>query len=158
MHGEIGNNARIAALASRSRDVAVLRLSELGRAQIAARVREAYPREACGLLLGEQRGASLEVVAVRAARNLSARADGFELDPSDQLAAEREAERLGTAVCGVWHSHPDRAAVLSPRDRAAAWDRWANLVVAVDARGVLEMRAWRVLDARTSTELAVSIE
>ena len=128
--------------------IARMCMPEIDRARIESRARDAYPREACGLLLGENLGESVRVVAVLPARNLCASEDGFELDPAGHLAAEREAERLGATIVGIWHSHPDRPATLSVRDLARAWCAWVYVVASVDARGRTELRAWRVRDGR----------
>ena len=44
-------------VANESNAIARMCMADTGRAQIASRARDAYPREACGLLLGERRGA-----------------------------------------------------------------------------------------------------
>ncbi|HEX6885592.1 MAG TPA: M67 family metallopeptidase [Planctomycetota bacterium] len=124
------------------------------RRVLAAWASRRYPREACGLLLGHPGGACTTVVEVLEARNLAAE-DGherFELDPADHMAAEQRAETLGLAVVGAWHSHPDQPAHPSERDRAAALPGWCMVIVATDAAGGGELRAWRV-DGSTRCEL-----
>jgi len=105
-----------------------------------------YPFEACGLLLGCHVERRTEVVEVREARNLDVtRArDRYELDPADHLAAEDAARARGLDVVGVWHSHPDHAARPSTTDRVHARSGWSYAIVAVDARGAYELRAWRL--------------
>ncbi|MCY3004032.1 MAG: M67 family metallopeptidase [Planctomycetota bacterium] len=78
----------------------------------------AAPREACGFVLGTGRAEQAEVVLATLARNLSDSAARFEAHPEDQLAAEREAERLGLHVLGSWHSHVHSAARPSAADLA----------------------------------------
>lgn len=125
-----------------------LALPERFRREIIALARRAHPREACGLLLGSRSrdGRRAVVAELHAARNLAdARAalDSFELDPADHLAAELRAARLGLAVVGVWHSHPDRPAVPSEADRAAAFAGWSWLIAAVAGEGRAELRSFR---------------
>ena len=124
--------------------------------QIEGWSRDAYPREACGLLLGRVCGEVAEIAAVRRAHNLSSRHDRFEVDPGDYLAAEYESHELGLDVVGVWHSHPDRAAVLSAHDRASASPAWCYLIASTQAGGVSSLRCWRVTEALASVELNVS--
>ncbi|MEM8709359.1 MAG: M67 family metallopeptidase [Planctomycetota bacterium] len=66
------------------------------------------------------------------------------LDPVALLAAEESASSRGLEVIGVWHSHPDRAAVPSEEDRAAAWPKWSYLIASVNASGVRDLRSWRL--------------
>jgi proteasome lid subunit RPN8/RPN11 len=134
------------------RDVLVLpddvreRLRELALAE--------YPREACGLLLGRVEGVRRVVDLVHPARNLNVERahDRYELDPRDQLAAERAARDGGREVLGVWHTHPDHPATPSETDRAAAWSGWSYLILSVVRGELAELRSWR-LDESTRTFL-----
>jgi proteasome lid subunit RPN8/RPN11 len=124
----------------------VLSLRETERRQLAAWAEEAYPHEACGLMLGRHDAGGVEVLEVRRARNLNvARArDRFELDPVDYLAAEQAAAAQGVALVGVWHTHPDHPARPSATDRALAWEGWSYLIAAVSAGKVTDLRSWRL--------------
>ena len=107
--------------------------------------RAEYPNEACGLLLGRSRTDTGRVV-VRVVRcaNLNRERDRYQLDPVDHLAAEKAAHREGLEVIGVWHTHPDHPAQPSETDRAAAWEGWSYVIVAVIARGVNDVRSFRL--------------
>jgi proteasome lid subunit RPN8/RPN11 len=104
--------------------------------------REASPREACGLLLGELDGDLARVREHVRSVNLEARRGRFLVDPAAQLAAERRAEATGLRVLGAWHSHPGGAPEPSPADLAGA--AYPLLVVlACGAHGALaESGAW----------------
>jgi len=124
----------------------VLSLREAERRKLAAWAMEAYPYEACGLMLGRQAAGEVEVLEVRRARNLNvARArDRYELDPADYLSAEQAAAVQGVELVGVWHTHPDHPARPSPTDRALAWEGWSYVIAAVTSGGVTELRSWRL--------------
>ena len=109
-------------------------------------VRQGYPRETCGLLLGVRRGDEHVVTQVRRARNLNVERaeDRYELDPDDFLAADREARAAGLDIVGIWHSHPDHPARPSATDRDGAWPGWSYLIVSVGREGVGEIRSWRL--------------
>lgn len=94
--------------------------------------RAAYPREACGLLLGRRRGTLARVARATVARNLAGKPDRFEVHPEDHLAAELAARAAGLELVGVWHSHPDRAPRPSRRDAAAALAGWSYAIVSVE--------------------------
>jgi len=125
-----------------------VRLSRPLRAEIERSACRAYPAEGCGLLLGRQDGALIEIEFARTARNLNtARArDRYELDPADHLAAEAEARTRGMEIVGVWHSHPDHPARPSETDRAQAWENWSYVIVSVGREGAGELRSWRLVD------------
>lgn len=113
----------------------VLLLPRALREKIEAWARDAAPREAGGLLVGERDHvtATTEVEEVHRVANLAPaeRGDRFELDPGRVVEIEREARAAGRELVGVWHSHPESAAVLSARDRAAAWRGLSQLVVSL---------------------------
>ena len=92
-----------------------------------AAVRSAYPREACGFLLG--RGTVvLEVVPTA---NVAADpCREFVIAPEALLATHRAASARGLEVLGVFHSHPDGDARLSARDEQLAQHGWVHAVVA----------------------------
>lgn len=82
--------------------------------------REAFPREACGLLLGELDGDLARVRELVPAANLEPRPGRFLVDPAAQLVAERRAEEARLRVLGAWHSHPGGALEPSSADLAGA--------------------------------------
>lgn len=123
-------------------------LPDAARAHVAESARRAYPREACGFLIGRADARRVEVVEVRDARNLDGDPARFRADPADHLAAEERAAAAGLAVVGTWHSHPDRPAHPSDADRVAAATGATLLLVAI-ARGVAgDVRAWRLAGGR----------
>lgn len=89
-----------------------------------------YPEEACGFLVGDPDGTIVGVIPVTnaAARMKAERpeefsrgtADGYVMDPREQLAAERRIENEGRTIAGVYHSHPDVGAYFSEEDRRRA--------------------------------------
>jgi len=89
-------------------------------AAIAGAATRAAPRECCGLLEGSRQGGVFVIQALHPARNLSAEADRFEIDPADHIAAVKKARSAGAAIIGCYHSHPDGAARPSVRDLAGA--------------------------------------
>lgn len=124
----------------------MLHLSSRLRRELEDQARAGYPNEACGLLLGCAANGTCAVSAWRPARNLNTdrASDRYELDPADYLAAEGEASRLGVAVVGVWHTHPDHPALPSATDREWAWPGWSYLILSVGREGVAELRSWRL--------------
>lgn len=85
----------------------------------------AYPREACGLLVGFDRAnGDTEVSEVVPSANVAepSRNDRFEIDPAVRFQVQRRLEGGPTAIIGHYHSHPDQAAQPSPTDLAMVWE------------------------------------
>jgi len=88
------------------------------RAQI---LREAQAtRECCGLLEGVREGDHFHVLALHAAQNLARDDDRFEMNPRDQIAAQKAARINGHAIVGCYHSHPNGRAEPSAADQEGA--------------------------------------
>ena len=78
---------------------------------------DAFPDEACGILLG--RGNRIERVSP--ARNVHPTPrTHFEIDPQALVDAHRTARQGGPQVLGYYHSHPTGQAEPSATDRAMA--------------------------------------
>jgi proteasome lid subunit RPN8/RPN11 len=134
------------------RTTVLIRLDPIQRARLARFAIRAYPREACGVLVGRRRGDSIDVDDVLPAGNLAARADRFELDPGDLVAADRDARARGLDLVGVWHSHPDAEARPSPADVDGAFGGWAHVIASIAGGALAELRAFRIQDGRVDEE------
>ena len=97
----------------------------------------AYPDEGCGVLIGSFRNERAEVVDVTRGRNLSIERsrDRYLLDPSDIVAADRDARAHGLDIVGYWHSHPDHPAHPSQFDTDHAWVDYVYVICATTAEG-----------------------
>ncbi len=89
----------------------------------------AYPEEACGFLLSD----ALGIVEALPMANVAERmrherpeeftrgaADGYVMDPGEQLRAESDARNRGREIVGTYHSHVDVGAYFSHEDAARA--------------------------------------
>lgn len=87
-----------------------------------------YPEEACGLIFGS--GSDLEVRPMRNIQNDLHRADptahprdartAYAFDPGELARALSEYEKRGRPLRAIYHSHPDRDARFSLKDREEA--------------------------------------
>ncbi|AWW73880.1 peptidase [Erythrobacter sp. KY5] len=77
----------------------------------------AYPREACGIMLGE----GSRITAFRETANVhSSPETHFEIEAQALIDAHREARTGGPEVLGYFHSHPQGPPEPSPTDIAMA--------------------------------------
>lgn len=116
-------------------------------------VREAYPCEACGLLLGNGDGSPVE--ELRQMRNQAGEglcSRSFLIDPFQMYRMERKLEEDGKVLLGFYHSHPDCAAVLSEADEQYMIPGLLYLICSVSAERTEEIRAYRKQSADSRTE------
>lgn len=128
---------------------------------IHAHAESTYPEECCGLLLGTSDLNGKTVVAVQATVNAWTMADNiagdragdgkltaanftktrrYAIAPADLLATMRA--HPDRDIVGIYHSHPDRAAVPSECDRQLAWPQYSYLIAAVHQGRVVDALSW----------------
>ena len=131
-----------------------LRLCAALAHQIHAHVRQAYPEEGCGVLLGRDDAGTRAVERVLPCPNRGAAARGhrYQIAPEDVLAADREARAAGLDVVGFFHSHPDHPAAPSAFDLEHAWPYYSYLIVSLEAGRVVDAKAWRLAADRSRFE------
>jgi len=96
----------------------------------------AYPRECCGVLVGDSPTAGQRIVRrVIGCANHSAKAleRHYRLNPRDLVRIQRAARAAGMAIVGFYHSHPDRPARWSRTDLAEAhWTGCSYVITSLD--------------------------
>lgn len=120
----------------------MIRIAAQAMAVLRAHCAEAYPEEACGLLVGLPDAVFRAEPAANVAEDRRRR---FEVDPRLRLRLHRELRDGPHAVVGVYHSHPHGPPEPSATDLAKAFEPdllW--LIVAADGAA----RAWRIADGR----------
>jgi len=111
----------------------------------------AYPEEGAGFLLGTN-GDLRQVTSIfplENSRKAEARRNRYLITPIDYLAAEKEAERAGLTLLGVFHSHPDHPDQPSEYDREWAQPWFSYLITSVYAGKAVESRSWRLEEDRS---------
>lgn len=134
----------------------MLRLAGSALRQMIAHCLDGLPDEACGLVAGST-GDDVASVCYPA-RNAAASARVYEVDPRDLLAADRDAERQGLEIMGVFHSHTHTGAYPSPTDIAQAPDPgWHYLLVSLQ-HSPPAMRSYRIVDGKVEEEPVVVVK
>jgi len=116
--------------------------------QIHEHLEACYPNEGCGVMLGQD-GTVAEVIGADNQRDDSAR-NRYLIDPLVYLKIEREADKRGLQVLGIYHSHPDVAARPSQFDLYHAWPDFSYLIISVVKGKAVESNSWRLRDDRSA--------
>ncbi len=69
--------------------------------QVIAHCQQEYPKEACGILAGQQG----TVTQVYPMTNLEASPIGYSMDPREQLRVEKQMRQARQQMVGIYHSH-----------------------------------------------------
>ena len=114
--------------------------------------RKEYPNEACGYLAGLEG----RVTTAFPIRNDAASPTWYEMNPADQLKAQREIRQGGLEHLAVYHSHVATEAYPSPRDierATAVQDFFDGAYVLVTLKdSVPKARAFRIRDGHVTEE------
>ena len=109
------------------------------------------PAEGCALVLGNRRGQDLQVQAIWPCCNrwepAVERTRHFQLDPREQLLAQRWGRERALQVLGAAHSHPSSAAVPSRSDRELCLGPTLMLIRSGLAAEATPLRAWWLPEA-----------
>lgn len=118
----------------------------------------AYPQECCGLLLGQETSAERIIfTAVTCQNTAAAKRVAFRISSKEYIRVESYASENKLQVLGVFHSHPDSAAVPSFTDTAGALPNFSYLIVSVKKQSIAEMRSWRLSNERLFWEEEIRI-
>jgi proteasome lid subunit RPN8/RPN11 len=121
--------------------------------QIEGNAKVRAPVEACGILVGRQRGNDFEVLDVVEASNVMNSPMRFEIDPEEIYQVIKDAEARGLEVIGFYHSHLCYGAAPSAvdKERMKFLSNLVCLICDISAKNV-EFRAF-VLRAGKLTEM-----
>jgi proteasome lid subunit RPN8/RPN11 len=112
------------------------------RETMLAHARSSLPNEACGLLAVDGDGCVRRAYCLA---NVDASPVSFTVDPDEHFASLTDAEEMGWALGGSFHSHPRTGAVPSRTDVARALEpEWVYVIVGRVERKEPEVRAWRI--------------
>lgn len=114
--------------------------------------------EACGLIAEDPASGARVVYPVpNVAQD---RAHAFEMDPKRLVAVHRTMRERGQSLWAVYHSHPQGDATPSAADlRETGHPEAVQIIVSLDIRGVLQLRAWRFsADGPREQRLTISDE
>lgn len=107
---------------------------------------QAYPEEACGILLGRREGSNEIVERLIACTNADPEPTRrYSIPPQELIAAQREARDEQLEILGFYHSHPDHPAEASDTDlNEAYWTGCIYLICGVEQGKLMEVSAVRL--------------
>ena len=110
---------------------------------------ESFPEEQCGFLFGYKTLEDRIITKTRVAENVSQgdKHRRFEIAPKDYLTAENFAEKNDLHLLGIYHSHPNHAAVPSELDRSAAQPDFSYVIISIINKKFAAIRSWRLNNA-----------
>jgi proteasome lid subunit RPN8/RPN11 len=139
----------------------IILLTEAHSQIILLHAEQCYPEECCGLLLGNRQsrdGDGTNIVqAVYSTPNVWEQslstlkrfddAAGtahrrYQIDPVAMLQAQQHARANAWDVIGIYHSHPNAAAVPSEWDRAWAWPQYSYIIVSLQNGVAQDLKSW----------------
>lgn len=128
----------------------MLRLKGSTYAEMIGHAYDCLPEEACGLLAGDPRTATVEVFYP--CRNAAESSKLYAIAPLDYVRIEDEADAAGLAIIGVMHSHTHTDPYPSPTDVEQAFDpAWHYVIVSL--RDVAPMlRSYRIAGGEITEE------
>jgi len=106
-----------------------------------AHAARAWPRECCGVMLGQPGS----VTSALPLENAAAGSDAYAIGPADLLAASESARRSGLCLIGIYHSHPSAEPLFSAKDLRNSCPWLAFLILSV-RDGVFESAACWLAD------------
>ncbi len=116
-----------------------------------------YPREACGILIGEMDGdqkIARDLYLAPNAWSVENEREGqrnrYLISPDDFVRADREASRRGLDIIGFFHSHPDHPARPSETDREFALPAISFVIVSVWQGRATDATSWVLRDDRSA--------
>ncbi|MCS7062128.1 MAG: M67 family metallopeptidase [Anaerolineae bacterium] len=129
--------------------------------RLCAHLEAGYPREACGMLIGNMNGAPphMHKIArdVYLAPNVwsvenehEGQRNRYLIAPDDYVRADSEATRRGLDIIGFFHSHPDHPARPSETDREYALPVISFVIVSVQQGRAGDVRSWVLRDDRSA--------
>lgn len=149
--------------------------------QLLSHAAQTYPEECCGLLLGtwdrSLPNSPRILVEVRPVQNAwsdaaaewmrsvglnqpwseSGKLDRYWIDPQEMLVAQRDARDRQLDIIGIYHSHPDHAAIPSECDRVLAWSEYLYVIVSVQQGTVQDWRCWGLDEEKCFRSIEVII-
>jgi proteasome lid subunit RPN8/RPN11 len=142
--------------------MSILQVSPQLLTQICRHAEQAYPDECCGLLMGRLDTADhkilVEVLPTENAwdeetaktfesletseKPLTTTERRYTIAPEVLLNAQKQGRECQLSIIGIYHSHPNHAAIPSEFDRVCAWLGYSYIIVSVQQGKATDIQNW----------------
>lgn len=119
-----------------------------------------YPKECCGLLLGQisnDEKIIMQILPVENEREVSQQHNRFLISPRTMFDSEKIARASKMDVIGFYHSHPDAESRPSQFDLDHAWPFYSYVILSVKKGKREKMTCWELSNDRSGFEAATII-
>lgn len=122
-------------------------LTEDARKVIIKDAESTYPHECCGFFYGtdDNKRTVTEAIPVVNTKEEN-RERRFEISAIDYMKAEQYADENGLTLLGVYHSHPEHAAIPSEHDLRQALPYFSYIIVSVKKAKTAAVLSWKLND------------
>ena len=111
--------------------------------------------EICGLIGADDTGLPISCYPV--SNSAATPQNRYLLDSSQQIAAMTAIREKGETLFAIYHSHPQAPATPSAADlEQAAYPEALHLIISLNTKGVLELRAFSIRD-KSAHELSLKL-
>lgn len=121
-----------------------------------------YPKECCGILLGQQENEQRIVYRIASVKNAVVEelsAAHFLIDPLAVYRAEAAAEQYGLKIVGFYHSHPDCSAIPSEEDIQHMIAGFSYPILSLQNGGCVTVRSFeKILQTDTQVQEEILIK
>lgn len=121
-----------------------------------------YPKECCGILLGQQENEQRNVYRIASVKNAVAEelsAAHFLIDPLAVYRAEAASEQDGLKIVGFYHSHPDCSAIPSEEDIQHMIAGFSYPILSLQNGGCVTVRSFeKILQTDTQVQEEILIK
>ena len=120
---------------------------------------QCYPQECCGFLLGYEKNNQRFISDIISCKNEAAtKQNRFVISADEYKRAEQKAEQKKQSLLGIYHSHPDCAAIPSATDLKAAFPYFSYLILSVSDQKITSSKCWALTDDLLFTEEEITID
>jgi desampylase len=114
------------------------------RLAMAEHARAEFPRECCGILIGQRVAGLVQIERVVRAGNITTGdpRTSYQVDWKTLLKTRREVRGGTGSIVGFYHSHPDGTSAPSRRDVEFAWPDHFYVIIPVGELEVGHLEAW----------------
>lgn len=122
----------------------MLEISKTEMKKIREHAEKEYPKECCGVLLGNKHQTKVqEIYQARNVDTTDRQKLHFVINPLELYRVEKEAEKRKMEIIGFYHSHADYPAVLSEEDKSSMLSQCLYMVVSVENGVCTDIKSYR---------------